>query len=45
MRVLYKHHGFNYFGPGYSRGIAYAHNYLMHMQYPYQDILEIIWAP
>jgi len=35
MRVLYKHHGLNYFGISYWRGITCAQNYLMHMQYPY----------
>jgi hypothetical protein len=35
MRVFYKHHGLNYFGPSYRSGITYAQNYSMHMQYPY----------
>jgi hypothetical protein len=35
MRVFCKHHGLNYFGLGYWKGIAYAQNYSMHMQYPY----------
>jgi hypothetical protein len=33
MKVLYKHHGLNYFGPSYWRSIVYAHIYLMHVQY------------
>jgi len=32
MKVLYKHHELNYFGPSYWRGIACAWNYSMHMQ-------------
>ncbi len=35
MKVFYKHHGLNYFGLNYQRGIACAHNYSMQMQYPY----------
>jgi hypothetical protein len=35
MNIFYKHHGLNYFGLGFWRGIAYARNYSMHMQYPY----------
>jgi hypothetical protein len=35
MRVLCKHHGLNYFGTSYWKGIACAQNYSMHMQYPY----------
>jgi hypothetical protein len=27
--------GFNYFGLGYWRGIAHAHNYSIHMHYPF----------
>jgi hypothetical protein len=45
MKVFYKHHWLNYFGPSYWRGIAYAQNYSMHMQYPYYNILETLWAP
>jgi len=35
MKIFSKQHGLNYFGLGYWRGITYAQNYLMHMQYPY----------
>jgi len=31
--VIYKHHGLNYFGLGYRRGITHAYNYLIHMHY------------
>jgi hypothetical protein len=31
FEVIYKYHGLNYFGSGYWRGIAYAHNYSIHM--------------
>jgi hypothetical protein len=27
MKVFYKHHGLNYFGSGYQRGIVHAQNY------------------
>jgi hypothetical protein len=39
MKVICKHHQLNYFGLGYWRGITCAHNYSMHMQYPYYNIL------
>ncbi len=32
--VFNKHHGLNYFGLNYLRGIVYALKYSMHMQYP-----------
>jgi len=38
VRVLYKHHGLNYFGSNYRRGIPNAHNYSIHMQYPSKGI-------
>jgi hypothetical protein len=34
-----KHHGLNYFGLSYQRGITHAQNYLIHLQYPSRDIL------
>jgi hypothetical protein len=33
MKVICKHYGLNYFGPCYWRGIAYAYDYTMHVQY------------
>ncbi len=33
--VICKHHGLNYFGLGYRRGIAHVHNYSIHMHYPF----------
>jgi len=36
--VIYKHHGLNYFGLSYWKGIAHAHNYSIHMHYPSSDI-------
>jgi hypothetical protein len=38
MKVFYKHHGLNYFGQGYWRGIDCAENYLMQIQYPHKGI-------
>ncbi len=38
MGILCKHHGLNYFGSGYQKGIVHAYNYLMHVQYPFQGI-------
>jgi hypothetical protein len=29
--VFYKHHGLNYFGLSYQKGIVNAHNYSIHM--------------
>jgi hypothetical protein len=40
-----KHHGLNSFGLSYQRGITHAQNYLIHLQYPSRDILEIHCAP
>jgi hypothetical protein len=37
-KLIYKHHGFNYFGSNYQRGIAHALNYSIHMHYPSQGI-------
>ncbi len=35
MKVFYKHHGRNFFGASYQRGIVHAQNYSMHVQYPF----------
>jgi len=43
MRVFCKHHGLNYFGLGYWKDIACAHNYSMHMQY--LKYYNGIWIP
>jgi hypothetical protein len=45
MKAICKQYGLNYFGPGYWRGISYAQNYTMHLQYLSEGILEIVWAP
>jgi hypothetical protein len=34
LGVFSKHHGLNYFGLDYQRGINYVSEYSMHMQYP-----------
>jgi len=36
--VIYKHHGLDYFGLGYWRGIAHAQKYSIHMHYPSSSI-------
>ncbi len=34
LGVFNKHHGLNYFGLDFQRGIAHAYEYSMHIQYP-----------
>jgi hypothetical protein len=40
----YKHHGLNYFGLGYQKGIAHAQNYLIHLsRYPKNTLGSITY--
>jgi hypothetical protein len=41
----YKHHGLNYFGLGYYRGIIHAHTNSMNAHYPSEGIPKIHWVP
>jgi hypothetical protein len=45
MKVIDKHYGLNYIVSGYRRGIVYAQNYSIHVQYLFQGISKIVWAP
>jgi len=43
MGIFYKHHGLNYFGLGYQRGIVHAYNYACAI--PFLGHIRNPWAP
>jgi hypothetical protein len=45
MKIIYKHYGLNYIGLGYHKGIVYAQNYSIHVQYLSLGISKKKWAP
>jgi hypothetical protein len=45
ITLHYEHHGLNYFGLNYQRGIVHAQNYSIHLQYTSRGIPKIHWAP